>query len=63
MLQIYAEKYFGIDKAILSSNMLLVSTVPSYYAGIFKVSRNQIIKGFNEFTHLLRLVANIELEC
>jgi hypothetical protein len=62
MLTLYAKSYCNIDKiGSLTANMLLISTVPDYYSGVFKVSKNDIDRGFNEFSDLLKRVAEIEL--
>ena len=37
--------------------MLLVSTVPDYKSGVFKVKGTDFLKGFAEFKALLKLVA------
>lgn len=47
----------------LTANMLLVSTIPDFRAGVFKVSKSQIKRGFKEFSELLKRVAKLQLEC
>lgn len=62
LLTLYAKKYHNIDKiSHLEANMLLVSTVPDYYSGVYKVSKKQIDRGFKEFVKLLKEVAKLEL--
>lgn len=61
MLQLYVKSDYNIDLNSLTANMLLVSTVPEYKAGIYKVSKNDISKGFKELSDLLKRVAALEL--
>ena len=61
MLTLYAKKQYNIKADSLKANMLLVSTVPDFRAGIFKVSKNEISKGFAEMSDLLKRVANLYL--
>lgn len=64
MLKIFAKKYYDMERVdSLTANMLLVSTVPDFKAGVFKVSKNQIKRGFKEFSELLKRVAKLQLEC
>ena len=63
MLIAYAKKYHNIHKPKkVTANMLVVSTVPDYYSGVYKVSREQIEEGFREFIKLLKLAAEVEFE-
>lgn len=52
----YAQKKYNRNFT-LSGNMLLVSTIPQYNAGVFKVRNKQMLQGFEEFKALLKLVA------
>lgn len=61
MLQLYVKNDYNIDINSLTANMLLVSTIPEYKAGIYKVSKNDINKGFKELSDLLKRVAALEL--
>lgn len=61
MLRLYVQKEYNIQPSRLTANMLLVSTVPDYRAGIFKVTNTEIRKGFLEFKDLLQRVAYLEL--
>ena len=64
MLKMFAGKYYDMERVdSLTANMLLVSTVPDFRAGVFKVSKNQIRRGFKEFSELLKRVAKLQLEC
>lgn len=44
----------------LYANMLLVSTVPEYKSGVYKVKSEEIKRGFSEFSDLLKMVAYCE---
>lgn len=62
MLKLYAKAYHNIDKITsFTANMLLVSTIPTYKAGIYKVSKSTVNKGFTELIDLLKRVAALEL--
>ena len=61
MLRLYVMKQYNTKPSSLYANMLLVSTVPDYRAGIFKVTNNEIRNGFLEFKDLLQRVAYLEL--
>lgn len=61
MLQLFVKDKFNIKASDFTANMLLVSTVPDYRAGVFKVSNSEIKKGFLEFQDLLQRVALLEL--
>lgn len=61
MLRLYVMKQYNTKPTSLYANMLLVSTVPDYRAGIFKVTNTEIRKGFSEFKDLLQRVAYLEL--
>lgn len=45
------------QKLSMKSNMLLVSTIPPYNSGVFKVLDTHIKRGMNEFSELLKRVA------
>lgn len=61
MLRLYVMKQYNTKPSSLYANMLLVSTVPDYRAGIFKVTNREIRNGFLEFKDLLQRVAYLEL--
>lgn len=62
MLTLYAKKYHKIDKiSSLNANMLLISTIPDFKSGIYKVSKQEISKGYDEFKFLLQEVAKLYL--
>lgn len=57
LLMLAAENIYKLENPDLKANMLLVSTVPDYRAGIYKVNKKEILRGFREFIKLLKLVA------
>lgn len=57
MLRLYVQQEYGMKPSSQTANMLLVSTVPDYRSGIFKVSSGEIRRGFLEFKDLLQRVA------
>lgn len=64
LLTLYAKKEYNIQSIdSLKANMLLVSTIPDFRSGVFKVSKKQINRGFKEFSDLLSRVAKLTLEC
>lgn len=62
MLSLYVKKTYNIPINSLTANMLLVSTIPDYRSGVFKVSRSYIKEGFNELSELLKRVALLYLQ-
>lgn len=61
LLKYYAFKKYNVKATSMTANMLLVSTVPDYYSGVFKVSNSEIKKGFLEMKDLLQRVAYCEI--
>ena len=60
MLLIYIKKtYPDINEWKGRANMIVVSTIPEYNSGIYKVNNDQIKMGFDEFSYLLRLVVEL----
>ena len=57
LLLLVAKKYYNVESATLNSNMLLVSTVPEYFSDVYVVDKANLLKGFNEFKELIKLVA------
>lgn len=57
LLMLAAERIYGMENPDMKMNMLLVSTVPNYHAGVFKVSKKEMLRGFKEFNKLLKMVA------
>lgn len=61
LLKLYVEKEYNMHAEEMYANMLLVSTVPNYFSGVFEVSNREIAKGFAEFKRLLSMVAYYEI--
>lgn len=61
MLKLYAQKYYNMEHPSMRANMMLVSTIPDYRAGIYRCHNNEIAEGFKEFKRLLRMVAYCEV--
>lgn len=59
MAKLYVEKEYKLDPDMYA-NMLVVSTIPDYRSGVFKVYDSDIKAGFKEFIRLLKLVAYYE---
>ena len=60
LLKIYAQKYHNISEIdSLKCNLLLVSTIPNYKSKIFKVTKYDIERGWNEFVKLMNLVGDV----
>lgn len=57
LLTLVSNHIYDIKNPTLKGNMLLVSTIPEYKSGIFEIHKKEFIRGFNEFKHLLKLVA------
>lgn len=56
LLMLVAENLYKMENSVMKTNMLLISTVPQYKAGVYPVSRQQILRGFDEFKRLIRMV-------
>lgn len=61
MLVNYIKNKYGSDPLSFTANMLLVSTVPDYYSGVFPVRSADIKRGYQEFIKLLGMVAYCEI--
>lgn len=61
MLRLWCEKENGVKPSTSKANMLLISTVPDFLAGVYKVKNSQIAQGFKEFKDLLQRVALLQL--
>ena len=56
LLMLVAKQIYNIENPVMKSNMLLISTVPQFKAGVFEVTKNEMLRGFEEFKRLLRMV-------
>lgn len=57
LMTLVADKFYGMKNCSVQSNCLVVSTIPSYYTKVYKLSKVDFRKGWNEFKYLLRLAA------
>lgn len=57
LMTLVAKKYYGMNTCTVQSNCLVVSTIPNYYTKVYKLSKLDFQKGWNEFKFLLRLAA------
>ena len=57
LLTLAVKKFYGIENCTIKSNCLVVSTIPDYYTKVYKLSKTDFNKGWNEFKFLLRLAA------
>lgn len=57
LMTLVANKFYGIKNCNIQSNCLVVSTIPDYYTKVYKLSKTDFQKGWNEFKFLLRLAA------
>ena len=62
MLRLYIEQTYCEVPSSLTANMLLVSTVPDYRCGVYKVTSKQIRGGFQEMKDLLQRVALLYMD-
>lgn len=57
LLSLCAKKFYNLDNPTITSNCLIVSTIPQYYTKVYKVTKKDFKKGWNEFIYLLKLVS------
>lgn len=57
LLSLIAKKYYSMDNCNITSNCLIVSTIPNYNTSIYKVTKKDFYKGWKEFLYLFKLVA------
>jgi hypothetical protein len=57
LLSLCAKKFYNLDNPTITSNCLVVSTIPQYYTKVYKVTKKDFTQGWNEFKTLLKLVA------
>ena len=50
-------KFYNMNNPKITSNCLVVSTIPQYYTKVYKVTKGDFNKGWQEFMYLLKLVA------
>ena len=61
MLNLANSAIYKLDTPTFLCNMLLVSSIPPCYCGVYKVSNSQVQKGIKEFADLLKRVAYFRL--
>lgn len=61
MLKLYAQRAYNMQHPNMYANMLVVSTIPDYRAGIYECKNCEIEQGMFEFKRLLRMVASCEI--
>lgn len=57
LLSLCAEKFYNMENPKITSNCLVVSTIPQYYTKVYEVTKQDFKRGWFEFLHLLKLVA------
>lgn len=57
LLSLCAKKFYNLDNPTITSNCLVVSTIPQYYTKVYKVTKQDFKKGWDEFMYLLKLVS------
>lgn len=58
LMTLVAKKFYDMDNCTVTSNCLVVSTIPKFYTKVYRVSKADFRKGWNEFKYLLKLVAH-----
>lgn len=56
LLKCCAEKFFNLKNPKVNGNFLVVSTIPEYNTAVYPMTKKLYIKGFKEFTFLLKSV-------
>ena len=62
LLSLCAKKFYGMENPTIKGNFLVVSTIPNYYTKVVPINKKLLMKGFEEFSTLLRLVAKYKSE-
>lgn len=62
LLSLCAKKFYNMENPIIKGNFLVVSTIPNYYTKVVPITKKLLMKGFEEFSTLLRLVAKYKSE-
>ena len=57
LLNLVAQKFYGMDKTDIEANFLVVSTIPPYYTKVHRLRREDFLIGVEEFQRLLKMVA------
>lgn len=62
LLSLVAKKFYNMKNGSIKSNCLVVSTIPNYYTKVYKVTKSDFNRGWNEFLSLLRLAAKFYID-
>lgn len=62
LLSLCAKKFYNMENPTIKGNFLVVSTIPNYYTKVVPITKKLLMKGFEEFSTLLRLVAKYKSE-
>ena len=57
LLNLVAQKFYGMDRTDIEANFLVVSTIPPYYTKVHRLRREDFLIGVEEFQRLLKMVA------
>lgn len=57
LLSMCAKKFYGMNNPTMKSNCLVVSTIPGHYTKTYKVTREDFVKGWNEFKERIKYIA------
>lgn len=57
LLNLVAQKYYGLKNPIAKGNYLVVSTIPGYYTKVVPLTKKMLQEGFDELKYLIHLVA------
>lgn len=57
LLSLVSKKFYNLEKPSMKAHCLVVETFPSFTSSVYTLEDKEIMKGFNEFKTLLRLVA------
>ena len=57
LLNLVAQKFYGMDRTDIEANFLVVSTISPYYTKVHRLRREDFLIGVEEFQRLLKMVA------
>lgn len=58
LLSLVCQKIYGITPSSIKANCLVVSTIPNYYTKVYKLTKADFTRGWEEFKYLLRWAAH-----
>lgn len=56
LVSLCAKKYYGMENSKIRGNCLVVSTIPGHYTSVHKVTKDDFIRGWDEFKKSIRLI-------